>query len=546
MAFPQILVWLVGLSCATLFVQSLVHAPRYQRTWPFLTAFILVMIPVLLLIVPDFAAWILLSLWLGVIVLPLMGFAWVQRRVTQGHYRRARRLAQLLAWIHPGDGWREYPQLILALEEAQAGNLTRAQEILMPFQDKQHPLAFMAIALLYRLENRWSDLLVWFEKLPAGVQGRQNMNLYPYYLRALAETGRFDLFFPELERIIPQTITSQDPQIRNTIHLFALAFTGQVQILSQLLQGPLRQSIPQEAHQFWLATATMTAGDLKSAQESLQRLTLGTRDLSLLSAIQWRLEHPLPKTHHRLSPKIQTALSQLTQGTTEAQRYTINQISQGQSWLSWLLIILNLGVFGLQLFEGFSLEPELTGQFGNQTNLEVLYELGALWPESVQAGEYWRLVSANFLHGGTIHLLMNMAGLAFLGPFVERSLGEFRFLVIYAGSGLGAMGFLAYGFSYLGLPPQFTVGASGAIMGIVGAIAAIMLWGWLVERAAIAAKRFRSVLFIIGLQIAFDFSAKNVSIAGHLSGLTLGFLITLGLLALQHLFGGRLRSIRKV
>jgi rhomboid protease GluP len=122
---------------------------------------------------------------------------------------------------------------------------------------------------------------------------------------------------------------------------------------------------------------------------------------------------------------------------------------------------------------------------------------------------------------------MNMMGLLILGPFIERVLGWFKFFVIYSISGLGAAIGIAYAPLWFGTQPEFTVGASGAIMGLVGAIAAVTLWGWLVERVSIAAKRFKTVMFMIGIQIAFDFSTPQISTTGHLSGLVVGFVVTL-------------------
>ena len=122
---------------------------------------------------------------------------------------------------------------------------------------------------------------------------------------------------------------------------------------------------------------------------------------------------------------------------------------------------------------------------------------------------------------------MNMMGLLVLGPFIERVLGWLKFFVIYSASGIGAAVCIAYIPLWLNTEPEFTVGASGAIMGLVGAIAAVTLWGWLVERVSIAARRFRTVMFMIGIQMAFDFSTPRISITGHLSGMVVGFVVTL-------------------
>lgn len=87
----------------------------------------------------------------------------------------------------------------------------------------------------------------------------------------------------------------------------------------------------------------------------------------------------------------------------------------------------------------------------------------------VAAGQWWRLVSALFLHGGALHLGLNGYALWMLGPLLERFYGSRRFVVLYLGSGLGAgLG------SYLWTPGA-SVGASGAVFGLLGAL---MVFGW--------------------------------------------------------------------
>jgi rhomboid protease GluP len=141
---------------------------------------------------------------------------------------------------------------------------------------------------------------------------------------------------------------------------------------------------------------------------------------------------------------------------------------------------------------------------------------GGLFAPRVIAGEWWRLVSANFLHLGILHLVLNMLGLMYLGKFVEDWLGTFRFSLIYAISGLGSM--LAITYFDTQWPtkiPQVTVGASGAIMGLLGAMGAIHLM---------------VVFFSVALQLAFDLANGHTSIVGHFSGLIVGFIAGLVLL----------------
>jgi rhomboid protease GluP len=138
--------------------------------------------------------------------------------------------------------------------------------------------------------------------------------------------------------------------------------------------------------------------------------------------------------------------------------------------------------------------------------------------------EYWRFFTALFLHGGFIHLLFNVFALYVLGPPLERSIGTMRFVVCYlisgVASGAGVMGLTLMGW----VQPAQLIGASGSIMGIVGAWAGFLMRH---RHAPHARQRLGNVVMIVVIQIAFDLSTPQVSMAAHLCGLTAGFILGL-------------------
>jgi rhomboid protease GluP len=181
---------------------------------------------------------------------------------------------------------------------------------------------------------------------------------------------------------------------------------------------------------------------------------------------------------------------------------------------TYTIIILNLILFGLEI------------HWGGSNNLYTLDSLGALVPEKVwSAGEWWRLLSANFLHFGVLHLFTNMLALFLLGRIVELNLGTGRYLLVYFSSGIGSMLF----FSLLSLKRGETnlvlVGASAAIMGLIGVILAISLQLWLKKKTALNAKRLRLIILVIIIQFVFDNLVPQVSFYSHLFGLIIGFLV---------------------
>src|SRR5438876_309031 len=142
----------------------------------------------------------------------------------------------------------------------------------------------------------------------------------------------------------------------------------------------------------------------------------------------------------------------------------------------------------------------------------------------VVQGEYWRLFTALFLHGGFTHLLFNIFALYILGPPLERSIGTMRFVVCYLISGLassaGVVGLTMLGFVQV----SQLVGASGCIMGIVGTWAGFLLRH---RHAPQAKQRLANIVMIIVIQVAFDLSTPQVSMAAHLFGLIAGFFLGL-------------------
>jgi membrane associated rhomboid family serine protease len=97
----------------------------------------------------------------------------------------------------------------------------------------------------------------------------------------------------------------------------------------------------------------------------------------------------------------------------------------------------------------------------------ILLNLGMNSLEGVRHGELWRLLSCAFLHGGLIHIGMNMLFLSDIGRLCEPMLGTERFTVAYVASGVGgSLGSIAYALATGG--PAYSIGASGALMGLVG------------------------------------------------------------------------------
>lgn len=164
----------------------------------------------------------------------------------------------------------------------------------------------------------------------------------------------------------------------------------------------------------------------------------------------------------------------------------------------------------------FILTSIFSGSFWD-SNIEVLIKLGAKVNSLIRGGDYYRLISAAFLHGGFIHLAVNMYALNALGPLVEKVYGRVKFLIIYF---VAAFVSSIFSFSF---SESISVGASGAIFGLLGAT---LIFAYKM-RNKIGTKMVANILSVIALNAFLGLALPNIDNFGHLGGLIGGTLISL-------------------
>lgn len=175
-----------------------------------------------------------------------------------------------------------------------------------------------------------------------------------------------------------------------------------------------------------------------------------------------------------------------------------------------------VAVFSLQwLWGGVDLPP-------------LLAHMGSLVPERARGGEWWRFLACTFLHGGTMHLALNVLVLFMLGRFLERFLGAARFLLIYFASALA--GSLA---SSCFVTSQ-SVGASGAIWGLLGAEVALAFYPRALLPPVLLPLARRTALVLLALCVVNSFN-PHVDLAAHVGGGSMGVLVCCTFAALGQL-----------
>jgi rhomboid protease GluP len=159
---------------------------------------------------------------------------------------------------------------------------------------------------------------------------------------------------------------------------------------------------------------------------------------------------------------------------------------------------------------------------------DLVLRLGMKDRTGLQAGELWRLITPIFIHAGVLHLLVNMYSLYAIGPAVERFFGRARLLVVYLLSGVAGV-ILSLAFN-----PAPSVGASGAIFGLLGALTAFLLQHRGVFGPT-ATAQLRQIGFLLVLNLVISLT-PGIDAWGHLGGLIAGA-------ACAALFGPRLAAL---
>ena len=132
--------------------------------------------------------------------------------------------------------------------------------------------------------------------------------------------------------------------------------------------------------------------------------------------------------------------------------------------------------------------------------------------------EYWRLVASVFVHGGLIHLVVNMWSLLVIGPLVERIYGHLAFAVLYLAAGVGGA------IASAAVPPmRVSVGASGAICGVLGGLLAFLVVHRRTIPPTVLRQLRKNVLGVVLFMAVLGLVVTNIDQAAHLGGLGTGF-----------------------
>lgn len=182
------------------------------------------------------------------------------------------------------------------------------------------------------------------------------------------------------------------------------------------------------------------------------------------------------------------------------------------TWVTYGLVVANVAVWLWMVARGVD---------GMQPSAQLLFEWGGNAASEVQRGQWWRMLSATFLHSGAIHLLMNMVGLWSIGQLVERIYGHRPYLLIYLGAALAGSG-LSLHFAAQRL---VSVGASGAVFGIAGALLVAVFQHRARLPKVFGRQNLSGMGFFVFYSLMQGFTHGGIDNGAHVGGLLAGALL---------------------
>ncbi len=505
MDLNRLALWFAAPTAVSFFLRS-VNAKRRRLDWTLASGVVLATAGIGWFKFPDSVGFVATALALLLIMFPSWASNAANRASKQARYGKARLLARIAALLHPRRDWRAMPRLFEAFQLAHEGKAAEADALLQVLAHEGGAVAAIALAHRLRILGRWREIKLLVER-SGGSALDGDPTLLAVYVRALAELGYIDELAEFM--LINESLLSAAGALEVAL-LSLFAFTGQLDLTRQMLATTGQGD---ETRDYWLALAMQYSGQTSEARWAFGKLR-EAQDAQIRARAQERFTsltrsepEPPVSTHTR------AIIEHFGKAFSDKQNLTLNSpMQRSQRRITSALLAANTAIY---IFGSWP--PPWTDtreQFGSRW---------AFFAPDIFSGEWWRCFSYMFVHANALHLIMNMACLWVLGPFVERAFGRLRFSLIYLISGCtGSVVYLTLTW-YGQIKPDQLVGASGCIMGLLGATAAVMLRAWIRQRAATARQVFLRLLSVVGMQVVFDYTTPQVAGLAHALGLAGGF-----------------------
>ncbi len=459
---------------------------------------------------------VVIGVFIFLVVVPALLRGVTGWAVQRGRWKLATRLTGLRELLQPGANVGQEKELLQVIQQVQSGDtaeiLERLKQRAATEQDPElQGLLHEQCLTLMVIEKRWDESLEYVTEFitPHLIAARPRLGAA--LIRVYGEVGDIDGVVRTMY-LVEGGVNSGAPENADVLEhcrIMLLAFTGRAEDLEALLGGGSHASAEPKVRHFWRGMAHHQAGEPRRAAEQyrLALEKLGPEDRRARDTIEGRLvdlEHgcePVQVPDPEQTGRLVAAIRERAARTVARPRL------RGSSWrrtpATIGLVLINVVVFGAM---------EIFGRGAGDSS--TLIRAGASLTHAVQAGEYWRLASAMFLHANWLHLAVNVFMLWFLGRFFEQLVGGVRFFVVYFAAGIA--GNLA---SHLWRSGPVSVGASSSIFGILGGALVVLL----LSRGKVPESWRRSMVFVLALVIGLNFlpglNVKVIDNFAHLGGL---------------------------
>ncbi|MEI9938361.1 MAG: rhomboid family intramembrane serine protease [Pseudomonadota bacterium] len=502
-----IALWFAGFQALRLFSRS--ARSSQGMGWTLVSGLVLLTGAIGWLRFRDLVGYVTFTLTVLLIMLPWWAHGVSARAIRRSQYQRAYRFSSIAALLHPFDGWRELPRLFQAFELAQAGKTVEAEARLSALSRGDGSVAEAARVHRLRVLERWDEVKALAERAGLLALGR-DPSLLVLYLRAL---GELEESHNLAEFMLAQESSLLAGEALEPAFLYLFVYTGHVELARQVLASA-SLGYDEETRDAWLSLASLHAGNFDQARQGFSRLRQ-----SKSPAIRERAERYLAilaQANPYQPPSARTAhiVTHFARVFADRQNLILNRpVAQSERKVTMALVLINALIYA---WGSYPLMLSATSEdFGGRW---------AFFAPEILSGDWWRMFSYMFVHANWLHLVMNLLGLWALGPFVERAFGRWRFSLIYLFSGFaGSVVYLCLAWYQIG-EPHALVGASGCIMGLLGATGAVMARAWFKQRTPMAKQVLLRLLVVVALQVTFDYNTPQVAGLAHAVGLLGGFI----------------------
>jgi membrane associated rhomboid family serine protease len=478
-------------------------------------------------------AFVAIGAFVFLVVVPMLLRVVTAWAVRGGRWDLALWLTDLRQLLQPGAGVGREKELLSFLRQVQAGETgdilaQLKQQAEQTEDDELRAVLHEQVLTLLVLERRWEEAEQHAREAvtPAMVAARPRLGAA--LIRVYGEQGDLEALVRTMS-LVEGGSGAQDPEAAEVLEhcrIMVLAFTGHARELRGLLGQRRLPAAEHKVYTFWLGVAWQQAGEPDRAREAFDRAEAlldddDQRAREAIAARRARLTQdpgPVRLPDPDQTARLVGAIRERAERQLAQPRMRPSVVRQTPVTLA--MVIINLVIYAV--VEWFGPDAELNRR---------LVLAGASLSGAVDAGEYWRLATAMFLHAGWFHLTLNTFMLWFLGRFAEQLLGSVRFFIVYFTAGV--VGNTA---SHLFREYPVSVGASSSIFGLLGAALMVLL----LSRGRLPESWRRSVVFVLLLVIGLSFlpglvDVKQIDNYAHLGGLAGG--VVVGFVLLR--FAGR-------